>query len=228
MNLDQAYSQIWSRKLVGIEPPERQHINRVTWTAALFPTLPTGSLLVDFGTGSGQMLHEGRARGWNVCGYEYDPAVCKWLRGGGYPVTQADLSIDELPLNNVDVVTCCDVIEHLIDPAHAMRQAHKIMKAGGWLFVATPNMSHWRRVVSLLSGTHPRTSGDRCLWDGGHVAYFGALDLTAMLKAAGFRSVDVHFMNPDAAPVAIGQDLQRLGARKEWLDNTYQIAEARK
>lgn len=228
MDLTEAYREIWRHKLEDIAPPDRQHINRCNWVAELLPNLPADSLLVDLGTGSGQMLHEARKRGWKAKGYEFSAEVCKWLQSCGCDVQQADLSIDHLLETDVDIVTCCDVIEHLLDPLHAMREAHRVLLPYGMLFVATPNVSCWRRIQSLATGRHPKTSGDDCLIDGGHVGYYGALDLVGLLKAIGFSVVETVYRNPDPAPANLLNALQQLGGKPDWLNCTYQIAVARK
>ncbi len=132
-----------------------------------------------------------------------------------------------LGVSDVDVVTCCDVIEHLLEPLHAMKQAHAILKRSGWIFLSTPNLSSWRRIRDMASGRHPRTSGDDCMLDGGHIGYYGALDLVPLLEAAGFCGVNVLYRNPDPVPMQLAGALQQLGGLA-WLGYTYQIAVARK
>ena len=222
MNLTQAYTEIWARKF-PLKPPDQEQINRCIWTAGLFQKL-NHAHLVDLGTGSGQVLAEAKRRDWTATGYEVSPEVCAWLLSCDYDVRQVDLSTDQLDCESADIVTCCDVIEHLIDPLHAMREAHRILRPGGHVYVGTPNCSCWRRVKSLASGAHPGTSGDKVLRDGGHVGYYGARDLVGVLEAAGFAGVTTHYFNPDPVPQNLAGALKAIGGMSAWLGYTYQIA----
>lgn len=217
MNITEAYAQIWQNK--GMVSPEL-HVDRVAWTTELFPLIQ-GAVLVDLGTGSGRMLVEAKNRRWTGIGYEFNSEVCQHLRALGYFVREADLSVDQLECASADIVTCCDVIEHLIDPLHAMTEAFKILKPGGLCLVATPNISCWRRIAIMIGGNHPRTSGDHVLYDGGHVGYYGPRDLIGILEQAGFQKVEIQYFNSDPVP----DEWRHLGD-KEWLDYTYMIASA--
>jgi SAM-dependent methyltransferase len=144
----------------------------------------------------------------------------------------ADLSLDKFDsskLGNVsdaDIVTCCDVIEHLIDPKFAMEQSYRALKPGGRLYVSTPNMAHWRRVVAMAKGDFPRTSGDEVLRDGGHVCYFCPGDLTNLLKSVGFSEVTMSYRSSDPVPTEYIRPMDVLAGLQIWHDFTYMIAEA--
>ena len=48
---------------------------------------------------------------------------------------------DRLPFNNqeMDVVTCFDVLEHIPDKERTLSEIHRVLKPGGWLFFDTLN-----------------------------------------------------------------------------------------
>lgn len=228
MNLEQAYQEIWRKKLEGAKPPDQQHIPRVTWTVKLFPSDAKGPLL-DIGCGSGQMLAEAKQRGWEALGIDRSPEVIAWLITQGYTVRVWDIdSSDAIPTAlTYRIVTLCDVIEHLIDPMHALREAYEVLEPGGRIYVGTPNACHWRRLFSLMQGFMFRTSGDDVLRDGGHVAYFGPVDLSAALELAGFRDCQIHFRSQDELPVESifsGLSDMRSSEKEKW-EYTYLIAE---
>jgi SAM-dependent methyltransferase len=228
MNLKEAYEKIWQGKMDGIQPPDRQHIDRVTWTAELFSSQVSGPLL-DIGTGSGAMLARGIAKGWKVFGIELDNMIARWLGGQGFDVWTLDASKDPVPLpdRSVGVVTMCDVIEHLTDPEFSLLEAKRVLRPGGSIYIATPNCSLWRRILSLAQGVMFRTSGDLYLRDGGHVAYYAPGDLAATLRSAGFAQVEVHLRKSDPCPQNIWNGLAALGAtNRSWCEFTYMIASA--
>lgn len=223
MNIIEAHRRIWEKKLVGIEPPSKQHIDRCTWTASLISKVEFG-LLLDIGCGSGAMLHLARGLGYYPTGIDCDGELIEWIKSQDFDAYQMDLNSENFTHQDctIDAATCCDVIEHLIDPLHMLKEAYRVLKPGARLYVGTPNMSCWRRVVTLDNGTHPRTSGDNYLKDGGHVGYYGPNDLTAILNAAGFKSVEIKYFNEDKAKSNLGL------FNHPWSNFTYQIAVAQK
>lgn len=227
MNLTDAYAQIWRGKLEGIAPPDQQHIDRVTWTAGLFGEA-TGPLL-DVGCGSGAMLAEAKRRGWDCLGFDADANVVEWLVSLGYDcrVQSADSGRWLLAPGSYSIVTACDVIEHLIDPAHMLAEAFRVLRSGGRILVSTPNCANWRRWAQLVSGQMFRTSGDNVLKDGGHLGYWTPADLTDALQATGFGNVTPHLFSPDEIPHPVAAAMRTMGIEpRPWHAMTYVIAEA--
>ncbi len=71
-----------------------------------------------------------------------DEALAKASRRG-LTVFKADLSRDPIPLPNesVDLVLALEVVEHLINPDHMLREAHRVLRRGGGPVVSTPNLA---------------------------------------------------------------------------------------
>ncbi len=57
------------------------------------------------------------------------------------------------PDNTFDVVTWCEVIEHLTEnPVHALAEIHRVLKPGGALVLSTPNASRADSIINFLLG----------------------------------------------------------------------------
>lgn len=226
MNLEQAYRKIWSGKLERIDPPQKQWIERVVQTAELIQkhwAHHDKESLLDCGTGSGAMLARAKGLGFeHVRGLDFDGPLLDWLVAQGYEAYPYDLNVDRLPdLHDLDmpgwqVITCCDVIEHLIDPHNLLREMAHVLRPGGHAYVSTPNCSYWKRAEQLAGGKMFRTSGDDVLKDGGHLSYWGPQDLRDAMMVAGFGKVVIHYRNPDRAPPR-----WNFG---EWSNHAYMIA----
>lgn len=66
-----------------------------------------------------------------------------------------DVECDRFPFPDAsfDLVTCCEVIEHLTqNPVHALAEIHRVLKPGGWFVLSTPNAARAGSIANLLRG----------------------------------------------------------------------------
>jgi len=57
------------------------------------------------------------------------------------------------PDNTFDLVTWCEVIEHLTEnPVHTLAEIHRVLKPGGALVLSTPNASRADSIANFLAG----------------------------------------------------------------------------
>ena len=124
----------------GLAAPVLRHFDRVR-LRRLGPSRP-GAVLLDVGAGRGRFVAAARAAGWDARGLE--PSA----RGVGaaaavYGVTleQAGIEDAEVAPGSVDVISLWHVLEHLDDPAAALRRVHGWLKPGGVLLVGVPNLA---------------------------------------------------------------------------------------
>ncbi len=79
------------------------------------------------------------------CGDGYFSKVCasKGIKSYSYDYPKFDIEKDILPHrdNSIDFVTMNAVIEHISNPSHILSEINRVLKAGGLIFVRTPN---WR------------------------------------------------------------------------------------
>jgi 2-polyprenyl-3-methyl-5-hydroxy-6-metoxy-1,4-benzoquinol methylase len=212
-------------------PADQAPPNRVAWTLELLPVVgQEGAVLVDVGAGSGSLMSRAEELGYRVSGVDFDPPLVAWLRSHKYRVECVDASSEPLPYpdGSVDVVTFCDVIEHLVDPFYAASEILRILKPAGYCLAGTANYSHWKLVLDLAAGSHRPTSDDKTLLDGGHVSYWGAEDLAQFMTAVGFVSVAVYYLNVHKCPDDVAKFLMKFSRSRAWIDNCYQIAVGRK
>ncbi len=100
-----------------------------------------GGRLLDVGCGNGRFLDQMRQLGWKVTGVEPDGAAASVARENlGSQVFECSLEEAELPSGRFDAITMNHVIEHVPDPIGTLRECHRVLKPGGKLVVATPNI----------------------------------------------------------------------------------------
>ena len=160
--------------------------------------------LLDVGCGEGAFLAEMRRAGWDVQGLEPDATAAETARRSGVPVVQQPLEPDVFPSGSFDALTMNHVIEHLHGPIEALRICHDLLRPGGVLWIATPNLG---------SRGHDLYGRD---WVGldppRHLVLFTRSSLSRAVKSAGFEperfasdySADRVF--PCSAAVAAGED----------------------
>jgi SAM-dependent methyltransferase len=148
------------------------------------PRLPDRVGALDIGTGDGAFLRELLEQNFScVVGIEPSSA----------PIGSADHRVRLLirqglfqpglfPEGQFSLVSCFQTIEHLNDPASVVREAFRILKPGGAIFL----IGHNRRALSarLLGRRSP-------IFDIEHLQLFSPLSFERLLESAGFHRVTV-------------------------------------
>jgi SAM-dependent methyltransferase len=195
--------------------------------------------ILDLGCGNGLFLAELdrradlSARGWELHGVDYSPAVLADARRRPYTFDQCNLEEGiPYPGNSFDVVTAGEVIEHVYDPDRLLREAHRVLHPGGWLLLTTPNLQAWYNRALFAAGIQPLfyetstkstkigagaiTRLKRGSVPVGHLRVFNRRALIDLLVSEGFRPVALRGAVFEALPEAI-QRVDRLFNRRPSL-----------
>ncbi len=109
------------------------------------PECGAGSMtLLDYGCGDGVYLVEMRDQYKTLVGYE--PGVCHASTLSGrlnIPIYSDPELLAATWEDKVDVVTAHYVLEHVVDLHHTFRLFQRVLKAGGLLYIAVPNIHSW-------------------------------------------------------------------------------------
>lgn len=99
----------------------------------------TGMRVLDVGCGGGLLLRHFQSLGLEATGADISAAAVESLRRHGLDAHVA--SADNLPFPDAsfDLVTACDVVEHLYDQERHVSEVRRVLKPGGVYFVQTPN-----------------------------------------------------------------------------------------
>ena len=162
--------------------------------------------LLDLGCWVGFFCAEAQERGWTATGVEPSRFASAYARDElGLDVIQAGLFDAELPASSFDVVFLGDVIEHLPEPAEAVRRIGSLLVPQGLLVMALPD-----------AGSRLARSMGRRWWSviPTHVHYFTRASMTRLLTANGLEVLDIR---TQPKKFTVGYYLDRLGGYSEAL-----------
>ena len=113
----------------------------------IFRRQPDNLKLLDVGSGNGHFLAFMRRRGWQVSGVEWSRAGVEIARRQfDIDVFQGPVEDAAFPASHFDVVTLWHVLEHLPDPLETGKEIYRILKPGGTIVVAVPNVESFEAV----------------------------------------------------------------------------------
>ncbi len=110
-----------------------------------------GGRILDMGSGEGALSLALKERGFEVWALDIAPI----FKAPDIPWKQWDLNSKTLPFEegSFDYVASVEVIEHLENPHHLIRQARKLLKGDGKLILTTPNIANVQsRIRFALTG----------------------------------------------------------------------------
>ncbi|HVA65947.1 MAG TPA: class I SAM-dependent methyltransferase [Elusimicrobiota bacterium] len=140
-----------------------------------------GGRLLEIGASTGCFLNAARVD-FEVVGLEPSQWACRVARERFRLECYAEgiQATTRFAPASFDVVALIDVIEHLPDPAAAVRKAAELLRPGGLLYVVTPDIESFSS--KILGG----------YWWGlrpAHIYYFSAKTLGRLLAQSGFEVV---------------------------------------
>jgi SAM-dependent methyltransferase len=119
---------------------------------------------------------------------EYEAVGATAAQGRGLPAVRAD--VRHLPIvdSSADLVVAFDLLEHVVEDDQVLCEVSRVLRPGGWFFVAVPaDMALW-------------SAHDEAV---GHVRRYTRDGLTDLVASAGLHVDDVWSWNVLARPVVV-------------------------
>jgi len=113
-----------------------------------------------------------------------------------------DLSESSLPCldNEIDWIFALEVLEHLANPRHFVRQVHRSLTPGGKFLITTPNNESLRARLSFLFRGYFPAFCDHDYHSAGHITPILELDLRRMADESGFVDIQLFYPLSDRIP----------------------------
>ena len=170
-----------------------------------FENTPEGGMLLEIGCGDGELLFKLKSKYREVWGIDIakpriDRIKRKVEREVGVHVRVGDAN-QRLDFKDeyFDTIVASDVLEHLFDVYHFIRECYRLLNSKGTLIVHVPNVAFFPNRIRLLFGKLPITS-DEVGWDGGHLHYFTRTSLKRLFQDEGFDVVKITYGGIFAKP----------------------------
>jgi len=157
------------------------------WMQAELGDLPPNSPILEVGCGDASFTKELARYSPDVTAIDISAAQIAEnnQRFAGIKFLQHDVA-EPFPFADAtfEVVWCSEVLEHLFDPAFALREMHRIMKPGGRLLVTVPYHGRFKNVLIALFK-----------WDehfvpsNPHIRFYTKTTLGRLAEKAGFAAI---------------------------------------
>ena len=179
--------RMWVRRLKGIE--------RVTQKRSI----------LDVGCGEGLFLELAKRNGWRVHGTEVSVFATEFAsKRLGQSVFCGEIWDAAFKERSFDVITMWHVLEHITSPIRTLQGLRKLLKPGGLLVLAVPNLNDrlMQAAYRLVKGRKLRLFSieDKEI----HLSHFSVQSLRLLLEKTGFTCEKI---GPDFGTVELSKQL---------------------
>jgi SAM-dependent methyltransferase len=158
----------------------RRARNRLRWLRWFV----RGGRFLDIGCHGGFAVEAAREAGFAACGLDLDADAIDYARRQYPRNTYYNASIGDVARDHAgefSLIHCAEVIEHVPDGRGFAAAAFTLLRPGGYFYLTTPDISHWRRPKDVLAWNRfvpPE-----------HLTYYNPDSLKLLLRQAGFAIV---------------------------------------
>jgi SAM-dependent methyltransferase len=179
--------------------------------AKVLKAVGRGKRVLDVGCATGYLSEFLlQARDCDVTCLEPDPAAAAVAaeRLGSRVVVGGTELLPTFAPGSFDVVVYADVLEHVPDPAAALRETRRLLAPGGHVVVSLPNVAHGDVRMRLLSGHFPyqRTG----LLDSTHIRFFTRHTIPTLFTRSGYWIADISAMTIPVGRTELGGDFSQV------------------
>lgn len=155
------------------------------WASPLPPPPRPGARALELGCGAGAYLDQLAACGWTVEGLEPADSPASRCRARGLAVQTGVVESADFPSATYDLIVAWMVVEHLHDPAAALRQIHDWLRPDGTLMISVPHVAPWEL---RLGGEYHYILNEPT-----HLQHFSRSGIERLLRDNGFRTRSLKF-----------------------------------
>ena len=151
--------------------------------ASLLKWAKPNSKLLDIGAGTGAFVNRAM-RSYQAFGIELSTACVEFAKSQNLPIRNQSFFELKDEASSYDVITMIDVLEHLSEPAVALKTIHSLLKHNGILYIKVPNYPAQASKQDLMKLLRLSTAG--IMQDFVHINHFTVSSLIQFLNTNGF------------------------------------------
>lgn len=138
---------------------------------------------LDVGCSNGAFVAAATDRGYVACGIDLSVTLIDWAKKNRKDLKSRLEVSSSPPFRGFSVVTCHDVLEHLIDPYAKVKQLRKCLLSGGLLVVEAPDPQDREALDLGIDGKHVKPRE--------HTMLLSEINWVYLLMAAKFKVIEV-------------------------------------
>lgn len=149
----------------------------------------SGKKILDIGCNDGRMGQILKEKyGKDIYGIDLSKDPLKVAMTRGIKCLRSDIELG-LPYkdNSFDAVIAGDIIEHIYDTEHFIKEIKRVLIGGGELIMSTPNIASLGARLELLIGRQPLMLETKLEGFSGHIRWFTYQALKELLEDYDFR-----------------------------------------
>lgn len=113
----------------------------LTWKTKIITTYAKEKSILDYGCGTGNLVHHLKSAGWRVLGIE--PST-KAFAQAQQQISKPEIAQELRPDHDkFSVITLWHVLEHVPDPKQTLSTLKEHLKGHGTIIIAVPNLNSW-------------------------------------------------------------------------------------
>ncbi len=169
---------------------------------------PAGLQLLDVGCGGGLLAEEFARLGFSVTGIDQSAPTLAAARAhaerGSLNIRYQNGSAQALPFDahSFDAVSCCDVLEHVDDPAQALGEIARVLRPGGVFLFDTINRTLRSKLIAIKAAQDWRLTRmvprDVHVWE----KFIRPDELSAWMKAQRLWPCEFVGLSPATNPLS--------------------------
>lgn len=188
--LSRHYNQDYYAEWISSQREKREHM----WARRLkgIESMAYKGNILDVGCGEGSFLELAKRNGWRVHGTDVSVYATEFTsKRLGQNVFCGEVWDSGFNEQSFDVITLWHVLEHTTSPMRTLQAVRKVLKPGGLLVLAVPNLNDrlMQAAYRIVKGRKLRlfSIGDKEI----HLFHFSVRSLRLLLEKTGFACVKV-------------------------------------
>ena len=184
---------LWWDELRSARYQKHPHPDRYDRDVLLLGYVGAGKRVLELGCSTGFITRRLLQQDCTVTAVENDLEAAEAAAATGAAVLKRDLNSQDWVSGlkpEFDVVLMGDVLEHLVRPAHVLRQVRPLLRTGGYAVICLPNVAHWLTRSQMAFGRFDYQPTGTL--DTTHLRFFTVRSSRQMIESAGFRLLKTH------------------------------------